>query len=197
MTSTKVESDPTGSTGLGLGNAFGVGSVLATLGSLGYISLNSVDSSREAFAHPLGIVSGIVATIGIVTLALALMRWRTSLPGWAVVTAAAGLVFTAAATWFFSIGIVAVAEHTDDELFKTIATSTWIWVLTGPKMVLCLVAFAAMAVSGWRSRAIPRTACVAFGLAAIVSVFPPHPPGLLLACVAFFLISRKTPASRS
>jgi hypothetical protein len=183
--------------GIGLASAFGVGSVLAALGSLGYISLNSIDSAREAFMHPVNVVSSMVATAGIVVLALALPRWRTSLPGWAVFTSAAGLVFTAAAAWFFATGIVAIGEHTDDELFDQIGTSGWSFAIWAPKVLLCLVGFAAFAISGWRSGAISRSACVAFGLAAVAALMPAFPPSVLLASLAFFLVSRTAPEPRT
>ena len=197
MTSTTTAPPPTRSTDVGLANAFGVGSVLAALGSLGYISLNWMDSSREAYTHPVGIVSSMVATTGIVVLALALARWRTSLPGWAVLTAAAGLVFTAAGAWFFATGIVAIGEFTDDDLFEEIGTHGWMVAMWIPKIVLCLIAFATLAITGWRSRTIPRAISVAFGIAAVASLMPVHPPGILLASLGLFLVSRTRPESRT
>lgn len=200
MTSTMRSTTPTGParpSRVGLAEALGVGSVLAAVGSIGYISLNSIDSAREAYMHPVGIVSCMVATVGIVVLALGLAQWRTSLPGWAVMTTAAGLAFTAAGAWFFATGIVAIGELTDDELFEDIATQGWMFAIWVPKVVLCLVGFAALAVTGWRSRAIPRPAAAAFGLAAVASLMPVHPPGILPASLAVFLISRTRPESRS
>jgi hypothetical protein len=194
---TTIAPAATQSGGVGLANAFGVGSVLAALGSLGYISLNWMDSPREAYMHSVGIVSCMVATAGIVVLALAVARWRTSLPGWAVLTAAAGLVFTAAGAWFFATGIVAIGEYTDDDLFEEIGTHGWMVAIWIPKIILCLIAFATLAVAGWRSRAIPRAASVAFGIAAVASLMPVHPPGILLASLAFFLVSRTQPESRT
>ena len=197
MTDTMIAPETTQPAAVGLANAFGVGSVLAVLGSLGYVSLNWIDSPREAFIHPVGIVSCMVATIGIVVLALTVARWRTTLPDWAVLTAAAGLVFTAVGAWFSGTGTVAIGEFTDDDLFEDIGTHGWMIAMWIPKMVLCLVAFATLAVAGWRSRAIPRAACGAFGLAAVASLMPVHPPGILLAALAFFVVSRTLPESRT
>lgn len=180
-----------------LGQAFGVGSVLAAVGSLGYIGLNFVGNAREAFAHPLGAVAGVIATTGVAILALALMRWRTELPGWAVVAAAAGMLGAAIGVWFWSVGIVGIASNTDDARFDELAWSPWvIFGMYAPKIVFGLLGFGALAVTGWRTRAIPRLACGAFALAALLSVFPPHPPALLLASLGMFLISRQAPASR-
>lgn len=197
MTNATITPPRAQAAGVGLANAFGVGSVLAALGSLGYISLNWMDSPREAFMHPVGVVSCTIATIGIVVLALALARWRTSLPGWAVLTAAAGLAFTAAGAWFFATGVVAIGEFTDDDLFEEIGTDGWMIAMWIPKIVLCLVAFAALAISGWRSGAIPRSASAAFGVAAVASLMPVHPPGILFASLALFLVSRTRPEARS
>lgn len=180
-----------------LGQAFGVGSVLAAVGSLGYIGLNFVGNAREAFAHPLGAVAGVIARTGVAILALALMRWRTELPVWAVVAAAAGMLGAAIGVWFWSVGIVGIASNTDDARFDELAWSPWvIFGMYAPKIVFGLLGFGALAVTGWRTRAIPRLACGAFALAALLSVFPPHPPALLLASLGMFLISRQAPASR-
>lgn len=189
--------DPIDTTTSTLGQAFGVGSVLAALGSLGYISLNFVGSAREAYAHPLGVVAGVIATTGVAILALALMRWRTGLPGWAVVAAAAAMLGAAIGVWFWSVGIVGIASSTDDVRFEELAWSPWlIFGMYAPKIVLGLIGFGALAVTGWRTGAIPRLACVAFAFAALLSVFPPHPPALLLAALGMFLISRQAPAGR-
>lgn len=175
----------------GLRQALGVGSVLAALGSLGYIALNfSGGSPREAYALPANFVACSIATAGIVLLTLAMMRWRSGLPQWAVLTGAAGLAFTAANAWFFGTGIIAVADSTDDETFEQIGMSSWIMVMAAPKMVLCLVAFGVMAVAGWRSRAVPRSAAASFGAAGVLSLIPPHAPGVLFAALGLFLVSR-------
>jgi hypothetical protein len=194
MTLTAAATDTTTST---LGQAFGVGSVLATIGSLGYIGLNFVGSAREAYAHPLGVVAGVIATTGVAILALALMRWRTELPGWAVVAAAAGMLGAAIGVWFWSVGIVGIASNTDDVRFEELAWSPWlIFGMYAPKIVLGVIGFGALAVTGWRTHAIPRLAAGAFALAALLSLFPPHPPALLLASLGMFIISRRAPANR-
>ena len=82
-----------------IATALAIGSVLAALGCLGYISLNS-GTPRESFSNPVSTVAGTVATVGVVVLALTLARWRTTLPAWAFMVAAAGLVIVAANAWF-------------------------------------------------------------------------------------------------
>ncbi|MEU1393618.1 MULTISPECIES: hypothetical protein [unclassified Nonomuraea] len=54
-----------------------------------------------------------------------------------------------------------------------------------PKMLLCSVGFAALAVAGWRRRGISRGACVLLLLAALVAVLlSPHQPTALLGGLA-------------
>lgn len=167
-----------------------VGCVLATLGSLAYVSLNGLEP-REAFVHPLGIVSGTVTTIGILMISLGLLRWRTVLPGWAVVASAVGLWVAGAAAWTQSTVVVAAAANTDNDLFKDLFfDSPWVLASLAPKSLLCLVGFLALAISGWRHRSIPRPAAASLGLAGLLSLWPPYPPGLIVASLALFLIAR-------
>ena len=197
MTSTGTTATTSDTTTSTLGHAFGVGSVLTALGSLGYISLNFVGSAREAYAHPLGVVAGVIATTGVVILAMALMRWRTAIPGWAVIAGAVAMVGAAIGIWFWSVGIFGIANDTDDVLFEELAWSPWIiFGMYAPKIVFGVIGFGGLAIAGWRTRAIPRLACGAFGLAALLSIFPPHPPALLLASLGMFLISRQAPERR-
>ncbi len=177
--------------GNGIATLTAVGAVFAALGSVGFISLNSADP-REAFADPVNVVSGALATLGAVLLAFALLRWRTPLPGWMTSLAAAAMVMVAAHAWFLGTGIVDVANHTNDELFEEITfESTWIaFVMAVPKMVLGLVAFVGLAVAGRRQQFLPRSAALLLGAAGVLSLWPPYPPGLLLASLALFLVSR-------
>jgi hypothetical protein len=173
-----------------LSAAFSVGAVLAVLGSLGFISLNSLPP-REAYAHPVGIVTYALAAIGCLILAFGLMRWRTTLPGWAVVASAAGLVFAAASAYAQGTFTVAAAVKTDNELFDQLFFGSP-WVLGGmaPKSLLCLAGFLTLAIAGWRQRSIPRSAATLLGVAGILSIWPPYPPGVIAASMAFLIISR-------
>lgn len=194
--STTVVSDQTQRRDSALSTALSVGAVFSTLGSLGYISMNSLPP-REAYIHPVSIVSSIVATIGILILSLALVRWRTTLPGWAVIASAAGIWLagsSAVAGWTV---IVAAATNTDNELFDTLFfESPWVVGGMAPKSLLCLAGFLGLAISGWRQRSIPRFAALVLGLAGIVSIWPPYPPGLILASLALFIIARAGVTSR-
>ena len=93
-----------------IATALAIGSVMAALGCLGYISLNG-DTPRESYSNPVNTVAGIAATIGAVVLALTLAKWRTTtLPSWALTVSAAGLVMVAANSWFAGTGIRAIAD---------------------------------------------------------------------------------------
>ena len=59
-----------------------------------------------------------------------------------------------------------------------------------PKMVLGLVGFIALGLAGWRQRSLPRSSSVLLVLAGVASLWPPYPPGLLLASIALFIASR-------
>jgi hypothetical protein len=194
MATTAVPSG-TRNTSQPLSAAFSMGAVFVTIGSLAFISVNNLPP-REAYDHPISIAGGVVATIGILLLSLGLMRWRTTLPGWAVVTSAAGIWFAGPLAWSQSTVIVAAANNTDNQLFDDLFfESPWVFGGMAPKTVLCLIGFLGLAVAGWRQRTIPRPAA-ALGTAGIASVWPPYPPSLILASLAFFLIARTGVTSR-
>ena len=169
------------------------GSVIAALGALVFASvvvLQTGLTSREAFASPISIAGSIIATIGIAIILPALARQRGLGPSWAVTTASAGLLFAAADAWFVGTGIVAVANGTADAQFDDIGASAWIVIMAGPKMILCLVGFLALAVTGWRDRSLSRAASVLLPLGALASLLPPFPPGVLLVSVGLILVAR-------
>lgn len=169
---------------------FVVGAALCVVGSVGFISMNGLPP-REASVHPVNIGAGIVATVGCLILGFALAMWPISLPRWARLTAAAGVWFAGATAWAMSTTIVAAATKTSNEVFDDLFFGS-AWVLGGmaPKSVLCLVGFLGLAVAGWRQRTIPRAAAVAFGVAAVLSVWPPYPPGLIVFAIGVLIVAR-------
>jgi hypothetical protein len=191
MSTSTVSPEATSASSNRVSTALAIGSVLAALGCVGYISLNG-GTPRESFSNPVSTVAGIAATIGAVVLALTLAKWRTTtLPAWALTVAAAGLVMVAANSWFAATGIRAIADHTDNEQFKELMfEAPWLIAMSVPNMLLCLVGFIALAVAGWRQRSLPRSSSVFLVLAGLASVFPAYPPGLLLASAALFIVSR-------
>ena len=176
------------------------GSVIAALGALMYISVGVLQTgtSREDFASPINIAGSIIATIGIAIILQALARQRALGPSWAVTTASAGLLFTAAIAWFNGTGIVALANGTTtDAQFDDIGTSAWIVIMAAPKMILCLVGFLALAVTGWRNRSLSRAASILLALGALASLLPPFPPGVLLVSIGLILVARDLRAQRT
>jgi hypothetical protein len=176
-----------------LSRATTVGSVLLALGSLGYIAagvLTGGEAGRDGYLHPLNAPASGLAALGATILALTLAAWRPHLPRWATQAAAAGMVFIAAGAWASATITVAVAQHlTENEEFLDLGSSGWALAFFAPKAIH-VVAFSALAVTGWRTGEIPRAACVLLGIGAILAVLPPFPPGAILASVAFFLIAR-------
>lgn len=197
MSSSTLRAETTSVSSNGIATAFAVGSVLAALGSVAYISLTGLPP-REAYLHPVNTVGAMSATIGVVVLALALVRWRTTtLPAWAILCAAAGLVMIAPDAWFDATGVRAVAGQVDNAEFERLFfAEPWVMAMSVPKAVLGLVGFIALGLAGWRQRSLPRSSSVLLVLAGVASVWPPYPPGLLLASAALFIASRsarKTP----
>lgn len=173
-----------------------LGCALLAVGSLGYMTAGILtgesDPGRAGFLHPINAPASALAALGATILALTLAAWRpASLPRWATQLAAAGMVFVAAGAWSSATLLVSLAKSfPDDESFVAAANTSWAMAWFMVKGVL-LVAFLALAVAGWRSGEIPRAACIVLVPAALLSLFPPFPPGGLLAALAFFLISRR------
>lgn len=169
------------------------GGVVAALGALGYISVVIFDpdaTAREAYQSPLSAVGCVAATLGLVALVHGLLHSDLQLPRWAVLTSAAGLFFAAANAWFFGTAILAITDHTSNAIFDDIGGSGWLLVTSAPKMILCLIGFAGLAVAGMRRHSIPTGAAALLGVAALASLIPPFPPGVILSSLAFWWIAR-------
>jgi hypothetical protein len=156
-----------------------VGSVIAALGALSFISVIIFypdATPREAYKSAGSVAAGVLATFGLVAMVFSLLRWRTSLPTWAILTAATGMFFTAANAWYFSTAINAAVNVTTDSRFEDLGDSPWFFATLAPKMVLCLVGFVALGIAGWRQPSIPRSAAVLLVLAGVASAaFPAFP----------------------
>jgi len=180
--------------------AIAVGCVLSGIGAAAYMGSIAFDpglSPREWASTTFSTALGAVTTLGVVILALALARWRTTLPTWALLGAAAALVIVAANAWFYATGIRAVSDHTADQEFERLMFNAP-WLLIGmslPRMILGLVSFITLAVVGWRQRSLPRSSCAVLVLAGLFSLWPMYPPQLLLASIAFFIASRSAQAA--
>jgi hypothetical protein len=191
MSSSTLAAEDTSVSSNRIATALAVGSVLAALGSVAYMSMTSLPG-REAYLHPVNTMGGIGATIGVVVLALTLVRWRTTtLPAWAILCTAAGLAMIAPHAWFSATGVRAVAGQVDNAEFERLFfEQPWMLAMMVPKAMLCLVGFIALGLAGWRQRSLPRSSSVLLILAGVLSIWPPYPPGLLLASTALFIASR-------
>jgi hypothetical protein len=172
-----------------------IGCVLLALGSFGYITagvLTGGEAGRAGFLHPVNAPASALAALGATILTLTLAAWRPEgLPRWATQTAAAGMVFVAGAAWASATILVALSQFfPDDETFLEVGASGWALAFYAPKAIQ-LVAFLALAVVGWRSGELSRVACAGLGLASLLALWPPFPPGAIVAGLVFFLISRK------
>ncbi|MDP4505126.1 hypothetical protein [Nonomuraea turcica] len=164
------------------------GGLIGATGAAAYISsffLLSDLSGREAVRSPLCVTANVLITIGFVTLALALpaLTRPATMPRWVTVTAGLGCAFLAAAAWAMATFGADVAGTVTDAQWD----SPGLLALAGliPKMVLCGLGFAALAVAGWKGRGISRGACVLLILAALAAVLlPPHQPAALLGGLA-------------
>jgi len=171
---------------------FQVGASLAIVGSLMYVSLGGKEP-RDAWINPVGVVGAVVGTVACILLSYALVQWRTTLPRWAVLTSAVGIWFAGACSWSYATLMPGMADATSTpaEFDDLVSNDFWMVVFPlGPKSLLCLVGFLAIAIAGWRSRAIPRSACVFFGIGAILSIWPPYPPGLIMGSIALLIVAR-------
>lgn len=166
-----------------------VGAVLMGAGSVGYMAMNA-EAPREGFVHPLGILTSAVTAVGCMIVGLALARWRAGPPRWAVLASAAGIWFAGAVAWGQATFVVAAGTGIDNEQFDDLFFQSP-WVLGGmaPKSLLCLLGFLGLAVAGWRRRVLPRSAAAGFGLAAILSIWPPYPPGLVVASASLVVVA--------
>lgn len=194
MSTASLSTDTATTSSKGTATAIAVGCVLSGIGAAAYMGSIAFDpglTPREWSSSIFKTVQGTLTTLGVVILALALARWRTTLPTWAVMSAAAGLVVVAANAWFYAVGIRAISDHTTDQEYeRLIFEAPWLIVMFVPKMVLGLVAFITLAVVGWRQRSLPRSSSVLLVLAGLLSLWPPYPPALLLASIALFIASR-------
>jgi hypothetical protein len=176
------------------------GGLLGAVGSAAYISsffLLHGDTGREAVQSPLCVTANMLMTAGFIALALALPGLTARLPRWALLTSAVGCVFVAAIAWADATsGAHFAAQFTDAQWEKLSNGSDGRQIAEFlPKILLCGVGFGALAVTGWRRRAISRGACVLLALAALVSlVLMPIPPGALLGGLALAWAARSAQA---
>jgi uncharacterized membrane protein len=145
---------------------------------------------REAARHPLPLVANGLAAVAFTALAVSLPLPGAGgrLPRWALAVTAAGSAAVAGVTWVQATVQPHFADLVGDEDFQR--SSAYLDALWLPKIVLCAVGLAGLAVAAWRRRALPRGAAALLGAAAVVSLLPPVQPGALLAGLALAWTAR-------
>jgi hypothetical protein len=177
---------------------------IGAIGAAAFIStfvLLSGIRGRLAVQAPLSVTAEMLVALGFVVLAIALpgLAAYTRFPRWALLVSAFGCAFVAATAWASAtMGVAVAGVVTDAQWATTSADPEWsnpasVMMLVGalPKMLLCGVGFAALAVTGWRRGVASRGACVLLALAGLVSLLlEPFPPGALLAGIALAWTAR-------
>jgi glucan phosphoethanolaminetransferase (alkaline phosphatase superfamily) len=157
-------------------------------------------SNKDAATHPLVQTSEILAGLSFVVLAVALpsLAEFSKLPRWALYVAAAGCACVATNAWTYGLfmgHVVGLFTDAQAEAFQN-SSSGYLTAFLLPKMILCGVGFLALAIVGWRRRAMARPACVLLVLAAIVSgLLGAYPPGAFLAALAIAWTARTAKSS--
>jgi hypothetical protein len=169
--------------------------VVGALACLAYFStffLLADASAREAVGSLILVTVNAVAALAFIVLAVQLAgaAFLAALPRQAVVLAAVGVGFVGALAWALATLGPVTADAMTDAQFDAAADSFGLILAHLPKQVFCLVGFLWLAIAGWRRGAFAKGACIVFGVAGIVSLIPPYPPGALLATVAVVWAAR-------
>ncbi len=154
-------------------------------------------SFREGVLTPYSIVNNVVTTFAFACLAMAVPTLRRVLdvPRWALYLSSAAFAAVAAMSWSLATLAPHMATLVSDSEYDEFTTYLILFPL--PKMILGLVGFTALGVSGWRRRAIPRGAAALLILAGVASLWWAYPPGALLAALAFAWIVKTVEAGSS
>ncbi|ONH25219.1 hypothetical protein [Pseudofrankia asymbiotica] len=170
------------------------GGLIGAVGAAAYISSFAVLSDltgQEAVRSPLCVTANMLMTLGFAVVALCLpaLAAHTRLPRWALLTAAAGCLSIAAVAWgAATFGVEAARVATDAQWDHR---GAFVLVAHLPKMLIGAAGLTALAVTGWRHRAVPRTACLLLGLTtAVALLLPPYPPTALLAGLGLAWLAR-------
>ena len=142
-------------------------------------------SFRAGMLTPYSIVNNVVTTLAFASLALTVPTLRRVLdvPRWALYLSSAAFAAVAAMSWSLATLAPHMATLVSDSEYDEFTTYLILFPL--PKMILGLVGFTALGVSGWRRRTIPRGAAALLILAGVASLWWAYPPGALLGALAF------------
>jgi hypothetical protein len=150
---------------------------------------------REGMLTPYSILNNVVTTLAFAVLAAATPTLRRVLdvPRWALYLTAAAFAGIAAMSWSLATLAPDMAKFVSDKEFDTFTVYLVLFPL--PKMLLGLVGFIALGVTGWRRRAIPRGSSVLLVLAGLASLWWAYPPAALLSTLALAWIVRSVESS--
>jgi hypothetical protein len=169
------------------------GSVLGVLGALtalGWALSNPDDPAREIVTGPGQVIGCFAAAIGCTILLLALPRVLRGLSPWAVGTTVAAIAFVLVDAWYAGTTAVAVANGVDEAAYDSIYESGWVFAFYLPKMLLGLLGFSGLAMSGKRTSLVSTPLCVLLVVAGLASLVPPFMPGMIVGGVALALVAR-------
>jgi hypothetical protein len=206
MTTVSVASPPeTGNTTSGTRTAVTAAGLVGALGSAGYIAglfLLSGFTGPQAQTAPITVTECLLTGLAYIAVAVMLpgLATVTRLPRWALSIAAAGYAFIALQAWVYGTVIPELASRVPAEQWEQIGQHPHFFLQlfelsTG---LVCVVTFIALAVVGWRRRAMSRGACVLFVLAGLASLLGPFPPvGLLAGLALAWTVRSAAPATQA
>jgi hypothetical protein len=177
--------------------------LIGALASAGYISgviFMSDMTVAEAHGAPVTVVECLLAGLAYVVLAVSLtgLAGGTRLPRWALSIAAAGCAFIAIQAWAYGSVVADLAHRIPAADFEALGAdpSFLFQLLYRPMGLVSLAGFGALAVLGWRRRAMSRGACVLLALAGLASLLGPFRPVGLLAGLALAWTARSARSAR-
>jgi len=147
-------------------------------------------SQREQTLSPYTLTINVLTTLAFAGLAVTIPSLRRALdvPAWVLYTCSAACAAVAAMAWSLATVANHVATQVSDEKFTEF--TVYLSLLPAPKMVLGLVGFVALGVTGWRRRSVPRGACALLVIAGITSLWWAYPPATIFAGLVFLWIAR-------
>jgi hypothetical protein len=206
MTTVSAANPPaTGNTTSGTRTALTAAGLVGALGSAGYIAgrfLLSGFTSQQTQTAPVTVTECLLTGLAYIAVAVMLpgLATVTRLPRWVLSLAAAGYAYIAIQAWVYGTLNPELASRLPAAEYEQIGQHPHFYfqlfeLSTG---VACVVSFIALAVVGWRRRAMSRGACVLFVLAGLASLLGPFPPvGLLAGLALAWTVRSAAPASQA
>jgi hypothetical protein len=176
--------------------AAGVAGAVASAGVLAGWFLLSDQSQAQVARSPLTVVEYLIAAAAYVALAICLPSLPACrLPRWMLYAGALACASIAIQAWAFGTIIAHLADQVPSQQFDDLGRPAFLLLLVRlPLQISGLVAFVALAVVGWRRRAMARGACVLFAVAGLAALIGDFPPAGLLAGLALAWTARTTKA---